>query len=104
VLHQGGATQARAFLVAEQLRDAGLDVVLHAGEASLKSQMKKADASGAEYAVIVGEAELAAGAAAVKALRGGAQERAFAQQSTVSLPQLADALIEALQAAESETQ
>jgi histidyl-tRNA synthetase len=104
VLHQGGATQTRAFLVAEQLRDAGLDVVLHAGEASLKSQMKKADASGAEYAVIVGEAELATGTAAVKALRGGAQERAFVQQSTVPLPQLADALIEALQAAESETQ
>jgi histidyl-tRNA synthetase len=104
VLHQGGATQAQAFLVAEQLRDAGLDVVLHAGEASLKSQMKKADASGAEYAVIIGEAELAAGAAAVKALRGGAQTRAFAQQSTVPLPQLADALIEAMQAAEAETQ
>jgi histidyl-tRNA synthetase len=86
------------------LRDAGLDVVLHAGEASLKSQMKKADASGAEYAVIVGEAELATGTAAVKALRGGAQGRAFVQQSTVPLPQLADALIEALQAAESETQ
>ncbi len=69
VLHQGGATQLRAFLLAEQLRDAGLDVILHAGDASLKSQMKKADASGAEYAVIVGEAEAAAGAAAVKALR-----------------------------------
>ena len=104
VLHQGGATQAQAFLVAEQLRDAGLDVILHAGEASLKSQMKRADASGAEYAVIVGEAELAAGTAAVKALRGGAAERAFAQQTTVALPQLADALVEALSAAESETQ
>jgi histidyl-tRNA synthetase len=104
VLHQGGATQAQAFLLAERLRDAGLDVVLHAGEASLKSQMKKADASGAEYAVIVGEAELAAGATAVKSLRGGAAERAFAQQTTVPLEQLADALVEALEAAGSEIQ
>ncbi len=46
-----------------QMRDGGLDVILHAGDASLKSQMKKADASGADYAVIVGEAEAAAGAA-----------------------------------------
>jgi histidyl-tRNA synthetase len=67
VLHQGGATRTHAFLVAERLRDAGLDVVLHAGDASMKSQMKKADASGAEFAVIIGEAELQAGSAAVKA-------------------------------------
>jgi histidyl-tRNA synthetase len=104
VLHQGGATQTRAFLVAERLRDAGLDVVLHAGEASMKSQMKKADASGAEYAVIVGEAELAAGTAAVKALRSGAADRAFSQQTAVALEQLPDALIEALEAAGSEVQ
>ena len=50
VVHQGGATAARAFLTAERLRDAGLDVICHAGEASIKSQMKRADASGAEPA------------------------------------------------------
>lgn len=104
VLHQGGATQRQAFLLAEQLRDAGLDVVLHAGEASMKSQMKKADASGAEYAVIVGAAELAEGTAAVKALRAGEAERAFAQQTAVPVAQLADALIEAMQAAEAPAQ
>jgi histidyl-tRNA synthetase len=86
------------------LRDAGLDVILHAGEASLKSQMKKADASGAEYAVIVGEVELAAGTAAVKALRSGAAARAFAQQTPIALDQLADRLVDALAAAEPEVQ
>ncbi len=100
VLHQGGGTRTRAFLVAEQLRDAGLDVVLHAGDASMKSQMKKADASGAEFAVIIGEVELQASSAAVKALRGGSAERAFAQQSSVPIARLAEVLIEALQAAE----
>ncbi len=104
ILHQGGATRTHAFLVAERLRDAGLDVVLHAGDASMKSQMKKADASGAEFAVIIGEAELQEGSAAVKALRSGAAERAFAQQSSVPVAQLADALIEALQAAETPLQ
>ena len=95
VLHQGGSTRTRAFLLAEQLRDAGLDVILHAGEASMKSQMKKADASGAEYAVIVGEEEAARDAAAVKALRAGASA-AFAEQRIVPLDRIADALVEAL--------
>jgi len=93
VLHQGGSTRTRAFLLAEQLRNAGLDVILHAGDASPKSQMKKADASGAEYAVIVGEEEDARDAAAVKALRAGA---AFAEQRIVPLDRIADALVEAL--------
>jgi histidyl-tRNA synthetase len=93
VAHQGGATAARAFALAERLRDAGLDALYHAGEASLKSQMKRADASGAEYVVIVGESELAAGAAALKPLRapaGGAEQR------IVPLDRLADELVDAL--------
>ncbi|MFN7508956.1 MAG: histidine--tRNA ligase [Betaproteobacteria bacterium] len=94
VLHQGGATQPRAFQVAEALRDAGLDVQLHAGEASMRSQMKKADASGAQYAVIVGQSELEQDAAAVKALRPGAQR--YAEQALVPLPQLGEALVDAL--------
>jgi len=97
VLHQGGSTRTRAFLLAEQLRNAGLDVILHAGDASLKSQMKKADASGAEYAVIVGEEEAARDSAAVKALRAGASA-AFAEQRIVPLDRIADALVEALSA------
>jgi histidyl-tRNA synthetase len=96
VLHQGGATQQPAFLLAERMRDAGMDVILHAGDASLKSQMKKADASGAEYAVIVGEAEAVAGAAAVKALRAGHPAAPFAEQRIVPLDQIPEALVDAL--------
>jgi histidyl-tRNA synthetase len=97
LLHQGGATQAAALLVGEQLRDAGLDVIVHAGEASLKSQMKRADASGAEFAVIIGAAELEAQAAAVKALRAQPVEAAFAGQRTVPLAQLATELVAAME-------
>lgn len=99
VVHQGGATAKRAFLTAEQLRDAGLDVVCHAGEASLKSQMKRADASGAEFAVIIGETELASDWASVKNLRaspGGEK----AEQRIVPLHLLADTLVIELTAAE----
>ena len=99
VLHQGGATQTRAFIVAEQLRDAGLDVILHAGEASLKSQMKRADASGAEYAVIVGESEAADGKAAVKALRATDPSAPFARQRMVALAELGELLAVTMSAA-----
>ena len=44
-------------------------MVLHAGGGSFKSQMKKADASGALLALIVGEDEIAAQAVSVKPLR-----------------------------------
>jgi histidyl-tRNA synthetase len=96
VLHQGGATAQRAFLLSEAIRDGGLDVICHAGEASMKSQMKKADASGAEYAVIVGESEAAANSAMVKALRASESSAPFSQQRIVPLDQIPDALVDAL--------
>jgi histidyl-tRNA synthetase len=96
VLHQGGATAQRAFLLAEALRDNGLDVICHAGDASMKSQMKKADASGAEYAVIVGEAEAAANSATVKAMRATDPSVPYAEQRIVPLAQIPDALVDAL--------
>jgi histidyl-tRNA synthetase len=96
VVHQGETSARAAFLLAERLRDAGLDTTFHAGAASLKSQMRKADASGAAFVVILGEAELAQGAAAVKALRPPGPDAPFAQQSTVPHAELAQALVAAL--------
>ncbi|HEY1090900.1 MAG TPA: histidine--tRNA ligase [Burkholderiaceae bacterium] len=67
----------RAMAVLEALRATGLRVVLHAGGGSMKSQLKKADASGAPFALIFGADELAANELTVKALRDGqgAQQR-----------------------------
>jgi len=96
VVHQGGPTAAQAFVIAERLRDAGLDVLYHAGEASLKSQMKKADASGAEYAVLVGEREMEQGAVALKALRGVEGAAGGGEQRIVPLDRVADELVDAL--------
>ncbi len=98
VLHQGGGTYLAALRAAEALRDAGLDVILHAGEASLKAQMRRADASGAEYAVIVGEAEAADGTAMVRSLRSTTAAAPFAQQQAVALAGLGEALAAALAA------
>jgi len=99
ILHQGGATYGAALGAAERLRDEGLEVILHADAASLKSQMRKADASGAEFAVIVGEEELAADAAAVKALRSVPETAPFARQERVPLRAVAQRLVQALCAA-----
>jgi histidyl-tRNA synthetase len=92
VVHQGDTAQKEAFLVSEQLRDAGIKVIMHAGQASFKSQFKRADASGAAIAVILASDELAQGAASVKRLRAKAEivEGANQGQQTVALDQLVD--------------
>ena len=63
------AALPRVMVAIEALRAAGVAVLLHAGGGSMKSQFKRADASGANYALIFGEAELAQDVVAVKPLR-----------------------------------
>ncbi|RZJ07692.1 MAG: histidine--tRNA ligase [Rubrivivax sp.] len=58
----------------EALRAAGVAVQMHAGGGSFKSQFKKADGSGARYALVFGADELARGEVAVKPLRDGAEQ------------------------------
>lgn len=76
-----GTPLAPVATALEVLRAAGVRVLQHAagaeGQASLKSQFKKADASGARHALVFGAEELAGGEVTVKALRDGtgAQER-----------------------------
>jgi histidyl-tRNA synthetase len=69
VVRQGDHAERYAERLAEQLRDEGFAVALHCGGGSFKSQMKKADASGARFAVIVGDDEAAARELTLKSLR-----------------------------------
>jgi histidyl-tRNA synthetase len=69
VVHVGAAATDLALATAERLRDAGLAIVVHAGGGNFKAQLKKADASGARWALIVGDDEAAAHRVAVKPLR-----------------------------------
>ena len=69
IVHQGEAATPFAWKVARALREAGLLVQQHMGEGSFKSQMKKADGSGARYAVILGDDEAQAGEISLKPLR-----------------------------------
>ena len=65
------ASLPRVLPVIETLRAAGVDVLMHAGGGSMKSQFKRADASGARFALVFGASELAQGLVTVKALRDG---------------------------------
>lgn len=70
LIHFGQGACEPAFKLAEQLRDRGLKVVFDPGQTSAKSQMKKADSSGAGLALLIGEDESLAGEVTVKPLRG----------------------------------
>lgn len=95
IVHQGEPAQLQASVVAERLRDAGLDVVLHCaastGIGSFKSQMKRADSSGSAYAIIIGEDEMAQGVAVVKEMRAHEGE---GTQSKVAFEKIADYLVD----------
>ncbi len=88
VLGSAAALPAAAA-AAETLRAAGLAVLLHAGgkdgPGSFKAQFKRADASGARFALILGADELAGGEVSVKPLRGAGGE-----QQRVALAALPD--------------
>lgn len=68
VVNVGEAAHKVAFGIAEQLRNAGIEVVLHAGGGSFKSQMKKADRSHAKFAMIIGEDEVASSMVTLKTM------------------------------------
>ncbi len=68
------AALPQAMPVLEALRAAGVAVQMHAGGGSFKSQFKKADASGARFALVFGADELARGEVAVKPLRGDGEQ------------------------------
>lgn len=73
----GTAARTQSLLLAEHLRPSfpGLRISVHCGEGKLKSQMKKADNSGALIALIMGDDEVAAGEVTVKPLREEGQQQ-----------------------------
>jgi histidyl-tRNA synthetase len=100
VVHQGDEAREQAFIIAERLRDTGLDVILHCSAdgqtASFKSQMKRADASGAAFAVVLGEDEIANGTVGVKPLRDTSANGGKSEQQNVPAEDLTEFLINAM--------
>lgn len=83
IVASGEQAERAALVLAEQLRDAlpGRGVWLNLGGGNFKAQFRRADRSGAQLALILGEQELERGVVAVKPLRreGGQSECALAQ-------------------------
>lgn len=81
LVNVGELAEKAAFAMAERLRQAGLQVILHAGGGSFKSQMKKADRSQARYAIILGDDEVNTQQLSLKPMRADATD----QQQQLSL-------------------
>jgi histidyl-tRNA synthetase len=88
VVAVGEAATRSAFRIAESLRDGAtpLRVETNCGGGGFKSQMKRADRSGATVAILLGEDEVASGTAVVKPLR------TEVEQTTVPIAGLVDAI------------
>ena len=87
LVNRGDNSAAAAYRLSEKLRDAvpGLAIVVNAGSGSIKSQMKKADRSGAPIALILAESEMENDQVSVKFLR---EMRDQQQVSQEELPEL----------------
>ena len=95
-VHQGEAASRLAPRVAERLRDQSIDVLFHCGGGSFKAQMKKADASGAHFAVIIGDDEAAAGEVTLKYLRETSADGETGRQQRVAVDRLGEEIMNAL--------
>ncbi len=86
LVNVGEQAEQAALSVAEQLRDAHIQVVLHAGGGSFKSQMKKADRSQAKYALILGDDEVANNVVTLKAMQAdtGYEQRQCTLQEAIA--------------------
>jgi len=85
VIYQGEATDGHAWKTVNYLREQGLNVILHCGGGNFKTQMKKADASGARFAVIIGEDEVKDKVISVKFLREKATQVKIGMLEAVEL-------------------
>lgn len=75
---------AEALVLVEKLRESGYRVILHCGGGGLKNQLKKADKSGARFALILGEEELKSGSIIIKYLREAREQEKIALSECVN--------------------
>ncbi|KXS38529.1 MAG: histidyl-tRNA synthetase [Halomonadaceae bacterium T82-2] len=85
LLAMGERAEREALLLGEQLRDAlpGLSLQVHCGGGGFKSQIKKADRSGARLALILGEDELEQGQLTIKYLREEREQETLDQATAI---------------------
>lgn len=81
----GATAQRQGTLLGERLRDAvpGLRLQVNCGGGSVKSQFKRADRSGAEWALILGDEEVSNQCLGMKLLRGDAAQETLAESEVI---------------------
>jgi len=79
LVSRGETAERRALVLARQLRQAGLAVELDLSAAAFGKQFKRADRSGARWAAVIGDSEVAGGVVVLKDLRGESPERRLPQ-------------------------
>jgi len=79
----GDAARQAGLGWAEKLRDRNIKTIVHCGEGSMKSQMKRADKCGAQFALILGDDEIAQGTATIKSLRNDTEQQQLAMEQVV---------------------
>ena len=82
-----GVARIKAISLADQLREAGISVQMHCGVGSLKNQMKKADKSGAEFALILAEDEFEKHSVAMKSLRQRTEQQNISYKELIIVMQ-----------------
>ena len=85
IVHRGDLATSYAWQIAHHLRLAGLNIILHCGGGSFKAQMKKADASGAAFACIIGDEEATMAQISLKSLRTAAEQTHCTQEQAIIL-------------------
>ncbi len=85
MIRVGSEAEKAGMLLAEKIRNEvpGIKLQLHCGGGSFKSQFKKADKSGAEFALILGDDEVSRGEVSVKPLRTEQEQKNLAQDELI---------------------
>lgn len=81
----GDECMTTAQQLGARLRQAGMRVVVHAGSGSFKAQFKRADRSGADWALVLGPDEIAGSSVQIKSMRTRDEQQSVAQEQVVAL-------------------
>ena len=84
LINRGEQAEPQALTLARKLRAAGLAVELDGSSAAFGKQFKRADRSGAPWAVVLGDEEALAGQLRLKSLRGEGQEQQLSWEDALS--------------------
>jgi histidyl-tRNA synthetase len=89
MIRVGDAAEQEGMRFAELIRNEvpGLKLQVNCGGGSFKSQFKKADKIGAEYAIILGDDEVSRGEFSIKSLRSEQAQKTLTQEQTITFLQ-----------------